>query len=169
LCYQNQIGSLSYSKADPRLKIRDIMASESEYDHSVFGKVGAVCWMEIPAIDLDRAKTFYGTLFGWEFSRPSEMGMEDNGSYLMFHKKGTSVHGGFTKVDSAEKLVSPKETGYVAVRVSVCVEEVGKTLEEVKKHGGEVVKPKTEIGSNMGYSGLFRDTEGNVNGIWSKE
>jgi predicted enzyme related to lactoylglutathione lyase len=68
------------------------------------------------------------------------MGMEDNGSYLTFHKKGTSVHGGFSKVASAEKLVSPKETDYVAVRVSMCVEEVGKTLEEVKKHGGEVVR-----------------------------
>jgi len=145
------------------------MASESEYDHSVFEKVGAVCWLEIPAIDFDRAKTFYGTLFGWEFSRPSEMGMEDDGSYITFHKKGTSVHGGFTKVSSAEKLVSPREADCVAVRATICVEEVEKALEDVKRHGGEVVRPKTEIGNNVGYTGLFRDTEGNINGVWSKE
>src|SRR5436190_20150581 len=48
--------------------------------------VGAVYWMEIPAIDLDRAKTFYGSLFSWGFGRPSEMGMEDDGSYMIFHK-----------------------------------------------------------------------------------
>jgi len=145
------------------------MASESEYDRSGFDKVGALCWLEIPALDLERAKTFYGTLFGWEFARPSEMGMEDDGTYITFHKKGTSVHGGFIKVASIEKLVSPKETDCVAVRATMSVEEVGKALEDIRKHGGEVVRPKAAIGGNMGYTGLFRDTEGNINGVYSKE
>jgi hypothetical protein len=30
-------------------------------------------------------------------------------------------------------------------------------------------REKTEIGGGMGYSGLFRDTEGNINGVWSQK
>jgi hypothetical protein len=35
--------------------------------------------------------------------------------------------------------------------------------------GGRDKREKTEIGGNMGYTGLFRDTEGNVNGVWSQK
>ncbi|KAI9773261.1 MAG: hypothetical protein M1839_002173 [Geoglossum umbratile] len=145
----------------------------AEYDHTVFEKTGAICWVEIPATSLERAKTFYSTLFGWEFAKPSDMGVapkpDGEEVYAIFHKKGTAVHGGISLVKSADLIVSPKGAEDVAVRVTMTVEEVTKALEDVVKAGGQVVREKTEIGGNMGYTGLFRDTEGNVNGVWSQK
>ncbi|KAI9865700.1 MAG: hypothetical protein M1813_002158 [Trichoglossum hirsutum] len=141
-----------------------------QYDHTPFEKLGNICWVEIPATDINRAKTFYSTLFGWEFSNPSEMGVGDGpeDSYVIFHKKGTSLHGGIERVAPSD-LVSPKSKQGSAVKITMTVEEVSKALEEIKKAGGEVVREKTEIGGGMGYSGLFRDTEGNINGVWSQK
>ncbi|KAH0541825.1 hypothetical protein FGG08_003708 [Glutinoglossum americanum] len=150
----------------------------SEYDHTPFDKtqltlppqekLGCICWVEIPATDLPRAQTFYSTLFGWEFAKPSAMGISDEDNYIIFHKKGTALHGGIAKVSSQDKIVRPVRDGDIAVRVTVAVEEVGKALEDIKQNGGEIVREKTEIGGGMGYSGHFRDTEGNIIGVWSQ-
>ncbi|KAI9763905.1 MAG: hypothetical protein M1840_009017 [Geoglossum simile] len=143
----------------------------TDYDHSVFEKIGCICWVEIPATSIDRAKTFYSTLFGWEFSKPSDMGLPakpEGEEYAIFHKKGTSLHGGISLVKDKSLIVSPKGLEDIAVRVTMSVEEVTKALEEIVKAGGEVIREKTEIGGNMGFTGLFRDTEGNINGVWSQ-
>ncbi len=29
----------------------------------------SICWFEVPADDLDRAKKFYSSLFGWKFAK----------------------------------------------------------------------------------------------------
>jgi predicted enzyme related to lactoylglutathione lyase len=64
-------------------------------------------------------------------------GPED--SYVIFHKKGTSLHGGIERVAPSD-LVSPKSKQGSAVKITMTVEEVSKALEEIKKAGGEVVR-----------------------------
>ena len=31
----------------------------------------SICWFDVPADDLGRAKKFYGSLFGWKFAKLS--------------------------------------------------------------------------------------------------
>lgn len=34
--------------------------------------VGKIVWFELPVADVERAKAFYGEMFGWRFERFSE-------------------------------------------------------------------------------------------------
>jgi hypothetical protein len=118
-----------------------------------------------------RAQQFYKTVFGWEFSSTNAT-MVPAGCYAMFSKPGTQLHGGMPLV-KAENLLQPKVdaagTWQATNRVVVMVEEVGEALKAIKAAGGETVREKAEIGPDMGFSAQFRDTEGNVNGVWSQK
>jgi uncharacterized protein len=54
--------------------------------------------------------------------------------------------------------------------VTVAVEDVDAALSKIERLGGKTVTKKTPIGE-MGFIGYFKDTEGNVVGLWqpSKE
>ena len=47
--------------------------------------MGKVVHFEIPADDLDRAKSFYGTVFGWQLFT---MEMPGGGDYRLFARSG---------------------------------------------------------------------------------
>jgi predicted enzyme related to lactoylglutathione lyase len=61
-------------------------------------------------------------------------------TYAIFHKKGTSVHGGISLVKDRNLIVSPKGLEDIAVRVTMTVDEVSKALEDIVKAGGKVVR-----------------------------
>jgi len=122
--------------------------------------------MEIPVTNQSRAQKFYNTVFGWEFKAATDVAMTTPESYSMFSKPGTKLCGGMPLVK--EELLQPKiEAGEATVRVVMKVEEVTAALKTIEAAGGKTIREKQEIGSNMGYSGQFRDTEGNINGVWS--
>jgi len=131
--------------------------------------MGDVCWLEIPATEMARCQAFYKTVFGWEFTTHPNM---PEGSYAMFSKPNTKLAGGILAVKE-EALMRPKVDsdgkGETTNKIIMRVEEVTAALKSIEAAGGVIVCGKTEIGSDMGYTGLFRDTEGNVNGIWSQK
>jgi predicted enzyme related to lactoylglutathione lyase len=49
--------------------------------------------------------------------------------------------------------------------ITVDVDDIDATLAQVEKLGGSVVKPKDAI-PGMGFYAYFKDTEGNVLGLW---
>ena len=69
-------------------------------------------------------------------------------------KPGT-INGGLMKRTMPEQVF----TNYISVP---SVEASLKTLTE---NGGIMLMPKTEIGKEMGWIALFKDTEGNVMGL----
>ena len=69
---------------------------------------------------------------------PSAVATESGDEYLIFHKKGTAVHGGFVKVKPEQHLTATAEKEW-APRITMNVEEVTKALEEVTRAGGEIV------------------------------
>lgn len=121
-----------------------------------------VVHFEIPADDLDRARTFYGSVFGWQLQTMDMPG----GEY-------TSVV--TTPVD--EKTQLPTEPGAInggmmqrsdrtpAPVVTVDVEDIDRTLKEIESRGGGTVTPRTAI-PGMGAFAYFTDPEGNVMGLW---
>ncbi|SDS56702.1 hypothetical protein SAMN04488543_1969 [Friedmanniella luteola] len=121
-----------------------------------------VVHFEIPAADLDRAQRFYSSTFGWEIQRVPM----DGGEYLAVTttpvdeqtqepRESGGINGGLVQRDGP--LVTPVLT--------VDVEAIDVTLEEIENSGGTTVTPRTPI-PGMGAYAYFRDPEGNVLGLW---
>ena len=121
-----------------------------------------VVHFEIPADDLDRAKSFYGSVFGWQLDTMPMPG----GEY-------TTVR--TTPVD--EKTQMPTDPGAInggmmmrddrtpSPVITIDVEAIDISLKEIEAEGGSTVTPRTEI-PGMGAFAYFKDPEGNVLGLW---
>ena len=114
---------------------------------------------EIPADDLERALNFYKTVFNWELNpvpgvnyiRLLTIRVDDK----VISQRPFEVNGAIVKRNSEVK-------GPV---VTISVSDMDVTLEKVQMAGGSVVRGKTEFGKR-GYTAYFKDTEGNVMGLW---
>jgi uncharacterized protein len=51
--------------------------------------IGAPCWLDLYSSDTERAKEFYGRLFGWQTMDPGP----EYGGYVIFQKDGKAVAG----------------------------------------------------------------------------
>ena len=120
-----------------------------------------VVHFEIPADDLERAKEFYGSVFGWELAGMPEM------DYTVVKT---------TPVDEQTQL--PSEPGAInggmyrrsadapsMPVLTIDVNSVDDALKEIEAAGGRVLRPRTEI-PGMGAFAYFTDPEGNALGLW---
>ncbi|KAF3933161.1 hypothetical protein ABW19_dt0206964 [Dactylella cylindrospora] len=119
---------------------------------------GAICWIQIPAVDVERAKKFYEAAFDFEF-RPNPEGYKEE-DIAMFMLKNTdkSLSGGICKVAENSK----PSAGTI---LYFMVQDVDAALEKVKGLGGKTREEKKPEGDH-GLMGLFEDTEGNVHGVY---
>lgn len=118
-----------------------------------------VVHFEIPADDMERAQKFYKETFGWQVNNIPEM------NYCIVNtvetdKKGMpktpgAINGGMVKRD---------ETGKHPVIV-IKVPSIEEHIKKVEQAGGKVVMPTVPVG-DMGFYARFRDTEGNIIGLW---
>jgi len=121
---------------------------------------GQVVHFEVPFEDEGRASAFYADAFGWQLQPIPEM------SYVMVTTGPTAPGGG-----------GPTEPGFVnggllargaevtAPVLVIEVDDVTAALAEVERLGGTTVEGRSQVG-DMGWSGYFRDTEGNLMGLW---
>jgi len=121
--------------------------------------MGKVVHFEIPADDLPRAKKFYSTVFGWNASDVPEMecvmlGTTESDENGMPKQPGAINDGMMKRQDPLRHPV-----------VTIDVENIDDALASVKKNGGQVVREKLTVG-DMGFTAYFRDSEGNVIGLW---
>lgn len=126
-----------------------------------------VVHFEIPADDLDRAKGFYGSVFGWDLETTAMPGGgEYTGAITTPVDEATSapvepgaINGGLF-VRSEELPTSPVLT--------IGVDSIDDTLRMVEAGGGATVAPKAAI-PGMGAFAYFTDPEGNVMGLWETD
>lgn len=122
---------------------------------------GEVGHFELPADDPERARKFYSASFGWGMNEMPGMG------YTMVNtgpvdKKGRPkekgvIGGGIGK--RAGPLLHPV--------VTIIVDEISAAEKTIEQNGGTILQHKTPIGDgSMGHTGYFRDTEGNVVGLY---
>ncbi|HUA69019.1 MAG TPA: VOC family protein [Candidatus Saccharimonadales bacterium] len=117
----------------------------------------SVVWFEIPADNLDRAKTFYGKLFGWKIAPFPGMTAPEAQNYLHIDTGGkdASPDGGMmTRMYPGQAI-----TQYVSVP------SVAKAAAKIQQLGGEICKTKTAV-PGMGYFAICKDTEGNTFAVW---
>ncbi|QQG48191.1 MAG: VOC family protein [archaeon] len=119
----------------------------------------SVVHFEIPADDTNRAKDFYAKAFGWQLND------WENSGYFLVGTTPSDQNGTPTSPGSINGGLG-KRTGPLSVpTVTLKVDDIDAKLDMIKKLGGSVVGQKSAVG-NIGWSAYFKDTEGNVIGLW---
>ena len=113
-----------------------------------------ICHFEIPSRDFDKAKKFYGGLFGWKFE-------ELQGMDYLFFTPPDGIGGGFSK--GADFVTKPGVLFYIEV------EDIEASVNKAEGLGGTCKRGKTEISPEYGYFAELIDLEGNMLGIWAKK
>jgi hypothetical protein len=121
----------------------------------------SVTHFEIPSDNEDRAQKFYEQAFGWKvFKSPIP-----NWDYRMINttltnEKGAPIAPGAVN-GAINKRTSPGDAPILVIDVS-SIEEATKRVEAA---GGQIVQKPAPAGE-YGTFAKFKDTEGNVLGIW---
>jgi predicted enzyme related to lactoylglutathione lyase len=113
-----------------------------------------LCYFEIPSPNIEKAGTFYSSIFGWKFTISN---LTEN-KYWEFSTGEGQLSGG---LDSTK---SPVEGGVI---VYLKVENIDTILTKVEAHGGKVLRSKFNIGGGYGFSAIFKDPNGNVLGLFA--
>ena len=121
----------------------------------------AISWFEIPTADFERGIRFYETVLGITLKRedmgPARMALfpgdeNDTVGGSLVHMQGGNPPGpmgALVYLFGGDDLASP--------------------LERVEAAGGGIIVPKSLISPDIGYFAVFRDSEGNHVGLYSKQ
>ncbi|WP_243300182.1 VOC family protein [Bacillus litorisediminis] len=123
--------------------------------------MGRPVHFEIHVDDMERAKKFYGEVFGWTFEDWSEYaGMPYFGA-VTGDATQPGIHGALMQRQSALPEPNQAINGYVC---TMGVEDYDSTEAKILNNGGKVALPKYAL-PGMAWQGYYVDTEGNVFGI----
>jgi predicted enzyme related to lactoylglutathione lyase len=112
---------------------------------------GKICYVEIPATDVEASAAFYSKCFGWQLRRRS------NGE-VAFDDTVGEVSGMWTT-----KREPMRTAGLV---ISIMVDDIEQAVADVVANGGEIVQP---IGVDAPeLTAHFRDPAGNVFGLYQE-
>ncbi|MGA8663968.1 MAG: VOC family protein [Thermoplasmata archaeon] len=122
---------------------------------------GEVGHFEIPADDTERARKFYSKTFGWGLTPAPGM------DYTM------------VSTGEVDEQRMPKGPGYIGGGIgkreghlthpviTIVVDEITSAEKTIEKNGGKILQRKQPIGDGaMGWTGYFKDSEGNVVGLY---
>jgi uncharacterized protein len=104
---------------------------------------------EIPADNVDGLRSFYSSLFGWEFEQGQTQG------YYMIKNAGISG------------ALAQKENPQQVSTQFVNVESLEDYVNKAKQLGATVVKDRQEI--SEGYYAVLEDPQRNTIGIWQSK
>jgi predicted enzyme related to lactoylglutathione lyase len=115
-------------------------------------------WFEIPATDFSRAVTFYKNILSAEIQETEMFGTKMG----FLPSDGENVSGAIVQGEDYK----PSMEGITLYLNGG--ENLQVILDKVEKADGKVIVPKTQISPEMGYFGMFIDTEGNKMAVHSK-
>ncbi len=122
---------------------------------------GEVGHFEIPADQPERARKFYGSVFGWKMMEMPGM------DYTMVSTGPASEYGQPNAPGYIGGGIGKRGGPLVHTVVTIVVDDLAATEDLIEKQGGHVVQKKQPIGDGtMGYTGYFKDSEGNVVGLY---
>jgi predicted enzyme related to lactoylglutathione lyase len=112
---------------------------------------GKICYIELPADDVQRSAAFYRDVFGWNIRRRGDGATSFDDT--IGEVSGTWVTGRRPSTDPG-------------MLIYVMVDSVAATIDAVRVHGGEIVQ---EIGGDAPeITARFRDPGGNVIGLYQE-
>jgi predicted enzyme related to lactoylglutathione lyase len=112
---------------------------------------GKVCYIEIPAVDIQRSAEFYAKVFGWGIRKRGD-------GNLAFDDATGEVSGSW--------VLGRPPSSQPGLLIYIMVDSVAATIDAVLAHGGELVQP---IGGDAPeITARFRDPGGNVIGLYQE-
>ncbi|WP_018611799.1 VOC family protein [Segetibacter koreensis] len=112
---------------------------------------GKVCYIEIPAVDVDRSVSFYREVFGWKTRKRSD-------GHIAFDDGAGEVSGTW--------VVGRRPSGNPGLLIYIMVDSVAAAIELVIANGGKIVQA---IGADAPeITARFSDPAGNVIGLYQE-
>lgn len=120
-------------------------------------KPGSFCWIELATTDQNAAKTFYGSLFGWEIS---DLPMGPGEVYTIFKLDGGDVSAAYTlRPEQRAQGVPPNWMIYVAV------DDADAAATRAAQVGGKVLAPAFDV-MDLGRMAVLQDPDGATFSVW---
>ena len=112
---------------------------------------GKVCYIEIPALDVQRSADFYAKVFGWRIRQRGD---------------GHTAFDDTTGQVSSTWVIGRKPSSEPGLLIYIMVDSASATVDAVIANGGELVQP---IGADAPeVTARFRDPAGNVIGLYQE-
>jgi predicted enzyme related to lactoylglutathione lyase len=115
---------------DPTGAIVSLWQPRSRIGATVVNDTGALCWNELATTDVERARSFFGELLGWEYET-------DDSGYVSVKNAGT-LNGGMREQTEHERHAPPAWLPYFTVESADEASRRGARL------GGRGLLPTTE-------------------------
>ncbi|MDO5499174.1 MAG: VOC family protein [Propionibacteriaceae bacterium] len=125
-------------------------------DHTTTWPNGVPCWADLTVSDLERSKTFYADVFGWDYTG------------------GEPEFGGYTNANVGGRTVAalaPPMPGWddqSAWVIYLAADDIAATHEAVKAAGGQPIMEPMQVGP-FGTMGLWLDPTGALFGAWQSD
>ncbi len=121
-----------------------------------------VGWFEIPVSNMERAMKFYKTVFDFKLER------QNLGELDMAWFPFADVPGSPGSLVYHKDFYKPSSDG-VLIYFTSQSGDLKNELAKVEKAGGKVIMQKKLISDDVGYMGLFIDSEGNRIAVHSRK
>lgn len=111
-----------------------IWEAQNHIGATLVNEPGSFCWNELNTWDLEKAKSFYGELFGWSFDK-----LENPSTEMYSFKNRDKENGTLFKMTEHMKGAPPAWVVYFAV------EDCDATVAKILEKGGRVFMPAMDI------------------------
>jgi predicted enzyme related to lactoylglutathione lyase len=125
--------------------------------------MAGVVHFEIPTDDKERANTFYQSAFGWNLTPMQEMDYT-----IAITTPSDEQTGAPTAPGAINGALFPRTDNLRTPVLTIDVEDLDAALAQVESAGGSVAQAKDAV-PGMGYFAYFKDTEGNLLGLWQTD
>jgi len=123
--------------------------------------MGRLVHFEIHVSDMDRAKKFYGEVFGWTFQDWTEYaGMPYFGA-VTGKEEELGINGALMQRQGPAPEATQALNGFAC---TMGVENYNQSEVKILENGGTVALPKYAL-PGMAWQGYYKDPEGNIFGI----
>ncbi|MEK4085301.1 VOC family protein [Psychrobacillus sp. FSL K6-1415] len=123
--------------------------------------MGRLVHFEIHVDDMDRAKKFYGEIFGWTFEDWTDYAGLPYFGAITGDASSPGIDGALMKRQTPPPEQHQPMNGFSC---TLGVEDYDSTETKILEYGGQVAMPKYAL-PGMAWQGYYSDTEGNVFGI----
>jgi uncharacterized protein len=128
---------------DPTGAMVSLWQAGSRIGATLVNDVGALCWNELATSDVERAKAFFGELFGWEYET-------DESGYTSV-RNGGHLNGGMREQSEQERGIPPSWLPYFTV------ENADDAARQAARLGGKSL-PASEM--KIGRFAVIADPQG---------
>src|ERR1043166_5292661 len=112
---------------------------------------GKICYIEMPAIDIDLSASFYKTIFGWNIRQRGD---------------GATSFDDTTGEVSGAWVVNRKPMTEVGLLFYIMVDDIETAVKKVVENGGKIVQPVG--GDAPEITARFSDPAGNIIGLYQE-